>query len=90
MKGSARQFRISVRGEVGDLAEERGVQSVDGELQALHGLNQGLNGGAFSMEGEVTTGDVILDQLLNVAVMVLIGDVLAGGEIELRLIESAA
>jgi len=42
------------------------------------------------MEGGVATGEVVLDQLAKIAVMVLIGNVLPGREIELGLIEPAS
>ncbi|HKC15127.1 MAG TPA: hypothetical protein VKC11_00345 [Steroidobacteraceae bacterium] len=68
--------------------EKRSAQCVDGGLQVLDREDHGLDGGAFGVKGGVRTGDVILNELHQIAVKILIGDLLPGSEIESRLVES--
>lgn len=90
MEGGACELRIEVRGEIRDLAEERGVQGVDRCLQTLHGGEKILDDGAFGMEGRVATREVIPDQFGQTSVVLLVGELLPGRKIERGLIESAA
>ena len=90
MEGGACQFRIEVRGEVSDLAEEGGVQGIDGRLQTLNGGEEILDDGAFGMESLIATGEVILNQFGQTPVMLLVGELLPRCEIKRGLIESSA
>jgi hypothetical protein len=86
----ARETRIGVLREIGDLLEETAVQGIHRALQPLHAHKEALNYGAFGMEGRIRAVQVILDQLLQITVMILIGELLPRFKIEARLVEATA
>jgi hypothetical protein len=87
-EGGLSQPRVRVEGEISQLMKERSVQRLDGGLQALDREDQSLDSGTLGVEGGITARQVILNELHEIAVKILISDLLPGSEIELRLIES--
>ena len=77
-------------GQVGDLLKQVGVQGVDGALQLVHRGHQGADDGPFGVKLRIVAVEVVLDQLAEIAVIVLIGELLPWREVEPRLIEATA
>ena len=89
-EGGSCEPRIRVKSEIPKLMKQSSVQGVQCGLQALDGGDKRLDGGALRMKSRVATRQVILNEQREIAVKILVSDLLPGGEIEPRLVESTA
>ena len=66
------------------------MQRLDGRLQRVDRIKERLDRLTFGPEGRIGAAEVIADELLQIAVVKLIGEFLPGREVQLRLVQSTA
>ena len=66
------------------------MQGRDLALQVLHGGDERAERGTLGMEGGILAREVVLDELAQIAVEPLVGDLLPGLQVQPRLVEHAA
>lgn len=79
-----------MEGQVGCLLEQAAMERRGLALQVLHTGDQRLDRPAFGVERRIPAGEVVLDQLAQITVVVLVRDLLPRRKVEARLIEAAA
>ena len=87
--GGKRETAIQMKCQVSDLVKQAGVQRVGGALPLLHGVGNVLNGCTVGVKDGVATGEVVLDEFVEIALEELICDVLPRFQVKPGLIQAA-
>ena len=92
-KVGTQSWNVALTSQVLDARVEGHVaplQRVHCALQLLHRRHQCADHGAFGVKRRIAALEVIADEALDVALVILVGELLPGREIEPCLIEPAA
>jgi hypothetical protein len=74
--------------QIGNLPQQTALQCIDGDLQMLNRRCQRLNDGAFGVDRRIAVAQVILNQLIEAALIELVSDLLPWFEVKSGLIQA--